>query len=172
PGAAAQQVDADTTPRLTHHDQDPQLIIMAGNTLDAYAPASGERLWWLNGLVGGRTVTSPTFGHGMIYATQGMRGPLVAVRIGGRGELTYRDIVWKHESGTPDTCCPVLWDQWLFTVTDDGIARCFDALTGHLKWKERLPGSYKASPVAADGRIYFLNTEGRCTVVSATSRFD
>lgn len=171
-GAPAEQGDAYTTPLLIHVENEPQLVVMGGNTLDAYDPVRGERLWWLDDLVGGRTVTGPTFGHGFVYATQGMRGPLVAVQVGERGERSYRDIAWKHDSGTPDTCCPVLWDQWLFTVTDDGIARCFDALTGHLQWKERLPGGYKASPLAADGRIYFLNTEGKCTVISATSRFD
>jgi outer membrane protein assembly factor BamB len=171
-GAPEEQGDAYTTPLLIQVENEPQLVVMGGNTLDAYRPHDGERLWWLDGLTGGRTVTGPTYAHGMIYTTQGMRGPLVAVQVDDRGELTYRDIAWKYESGTPDTCCPVVWDQWLFTVTDDGIARCFDALTGHLHWKERLPGGYKASPLAADGRIYFLNTEGRCTVLSATSRFD
>jgi outer membrane protein assembly factor BamB len=101
-----------------------------------------------------------------------MRGDLLAVRFGAKGELTRRDLVWSDSSGTPDSCCPVQWATLLFTVADDGIARCFEASTGELKWKRRLPGKYKASPVAADGRIFFLNTEGVCTVVSASSRFD
>jgi outer membrane protein assembly factor BamB len=172
-GAPAEQGDAYTTPLLVDVENEPQLVVMGGNVLDAYNPATGKQLWRLADLVGGRTVTGPTYGHGTIFATQGMRGPLVAVKIGGgKSELNHRDIAWKEDSGTPDSCSPVLWDQWLFTVTDDGIARCFDALTGRLEWKERLPGGYKASPLAADGRIYFLNTEGRCTVVSATSRFN
>lgn len=170
--APEEQADAYTTPLLIQVENKPQLVIMGGNVLDAYEPATGKQIWWLNDIVGGRTVTGPTYAHGMILTTQGMRGPLLAVRIGESGELTHRAIAWKHDSGTPDTCCPVVWDQWVYTVTDDGIARCFDALTGHLQWKERIPGGYKASPVAADGRIYFLNTEGRCTVISATSRFD
>ena len=48
----------------------------------------------------------------------------------------------------------------LFMVTNDGIARCLDTVTGRLEWKERLKGEYRASPLAADGRIYFLNTQG------------
>lgn len=66
----------------------------------------------------------------------------------------------------------MLWDHLLFTVTDDGIARCFDAAVGSIKWEKRLKGDFKASPVAADGRIYFLNTTGHCTVVPATQRFE
>ena len=56
--------------------------------------------------------------------------------------------------------------------SDNGIARCFDAASGNLKWNQRLKGDYKASPVAAEGRIFFLNTKGLCTVISASPRFD
>ena len=83
-----------------------------------------------------------------------------------------RDIVWRDSQGTPDTCCPVAWGELLFTITDDGIARCFHAETGNLKWKNRLEGGYKASPIAIEGRIYFLNTTGTTTVVSAAPRYD
>jgi outer membrane protein assembly factor BamB len=66
----------------------------------------------------------------------------------------------------------VAWGELLFTITDDGIARCFHAETGNLKWKSRLEGDYKASPIAIEGRIYFLNTAGKMSVVSAAPRFD
>ena len=56
-------------------------------------------------------------------------------------------------------------------VTNEGIARCLDAVTGRLQWKERLKGNYRASPLAADGRIYFLSTQGLTTVVAASPRF-
>ena len=65
----------------------------------------------------------------------------------------------------------MVWGESLFLVTNDGIARCLDAKTGRVQWKERLKGEYRASPVAADGRIYFLNTQGLTTVVAASPRF-
>ena len=80
--------------------------------------------------------------------------------------------MWKYDQGTPDTPCPVVWNDLLFTVTDDGIARAFDASSGKLHWKQRIKGDYKASPLAAEGRIYFLNTTGVCTVVSASPKFE
>jgi outer membrane protein assembly factor BamB len=171
--ADAEQCDSYTTPMLLDIGGQKQLVVMGGNQLDAYDPATGRQLWYLPGLTGGRTITGPTAGQGLIFATHGMRGPLVAVKAKSPGELSYRDVAWKYNEGTPDTCCPVLWDSLLFTVTDDGIARCFDATSGNLKWKERLAGgNYKASPLAAEGRIFFLNTDGLCTVVSAAPRFD
>ena len=66
----------------------------------------------------------------------------------------------------------MLWRDLLFTISDNGVAKCYDSHTGNLKWKKRLPGNYKASPVAAEGRIYFLNLEGLTTVVAANDRYD
>ena len=178
--AKAEECDAYTTPLLVARDSlaesranaGAELVIMGGNQLDAYDPATGKQLWVLEGLVGGRTVTGPTAAHGLIYATRGLRGAMVAVDPSAGGELSKRSLVWEYEGGTPDTCCPVVWAELLFMVTDDGIARCLDARTGHLQWTQRLKGKFKASPIAAEGRVFFLNTEGLCTVISATPRFD
>lgn len=171
-GADAEEGDSYTTPLLQNTPQGWQLIVMGGNQLDAYDPATGKQLWYLPGIIGGRTITGPTAGRGMVFATQGMRKDLLAVRLGGQGKLTRRDVVWKESEATPDTCCPVLWEDLLFTVSDNGIAKCYDAHTGNLKWKKRLPGDYKASPVAAEGRVYFLNMHGMTTVVAAGERFE
>jgi len=185
--AEKEEGDAYTTPLLCTLAGTRQLVVMGGNQLDAYDPANGKQLWLLPGLVGGRTVTSPTVAKDMIFATRGLRGPLIAVRPYrsphapreesiSRSEmltmLSFREIQWSYNEGTPDSCSPVAWNDLLFTITDDGIARCFDTASGNLKWKERLKGQYKASPVAAEGRVFFLNIEGLCTVVSASPRFD
>lgn len=170
--AEKEECDAYTTPLFCTLSGTKQIVVMGGNQLDAYDPASGRQLWLLPGLVGGRTVTSPTVANGMVFATRGLRGPLVAVTPQRAGEMNFRDIAWTYNEGSPDSCSPVVWNELLFTVTDDGIARCFDAAGGHLKWKERLKGQYKASPVAAEGRVFFLNIDGLCTVVSASPRFD
>ncbi|HVX10429.1 MAG TPA: PQQ-binding-like beta-propeller repeat protein [Pirellulales bacterium] len=171
-GAESEQGDSYTTPIVYRAPGGNQLIVMGGNQLDAYEPESGKQLWYLPGIVGGRTITGPTVGLGMVFATQGMRKDLLAVRLGGAGKLTRRDVAWKETEATPDSCCPVLWRDLLFTVTDNGVAKCYDAYTGHQRWKKRLPGDYKASPVAAEGRIYFLNMHGVTTVAAASDRFE
>lgn len=171
-GAKSEEGDAYTTPILIDAAGEEQLIVMGANQLDAYNPASGEQLWFLPDLVGGRTVTGPTFAGGLIYVTRGMRGPLLAIKPGGRGRQPNSNIVWRHEKGTPDTPCPVVWNERVYTVTDDGIARAFDALRGRLLWTHRLKGDYKASPLAAEGRVYFLNTAGLCTVLAASDRVE
>lgn len=170
--ATAEECDSYTTPVLYYATDLDYLVVMGGNQLDAYDPGTGEPRWRLPGLVGGRTITGPVVGLKSVFATRGMRGPLVAVPLDKAGELTDSAIVWELEENTPDTCCPVLWRDLLFTISDGGIAQCVNAHTGHVEWKERLPGDYKASPVAAEGRIYFTNTDGLTTVVGASDRFE
>ncbi len=170
--ATAECCDSYMTPVFRRDGEQTELVVMGGQVLDAYDPATGRRLWYLPGLVGSRTITGPLVAHDMIYATQGMRGALLAVKPRGPGKRTRDDVVWKLEQGTPDSPTPVVWNELLFLVTNDGIARCLNARSGHMQWKERLKGEYRASPLAAEGRVYFLNTKGLCTVLSASARLD
>lgn len=173
PEGTAEELDAYTTPLLVQKDGHTQIIIMGGNALDAYDPQTGQQLWHLPKLVGGRTVTGPVLGDGTIFTTRGMRKPLLAVKLAEfKGLVPEEAIEWTVEKTTPDTPSPVFVDGMLFTVTDDGIANCYNAETGDLHWRERLGGNFKASPVAADGKIYFINIDGKCTVVAAKTEFE
>lgn len=170
-GAIDEACDSYTTPLLVPRGDETELILMGGRQLDAYDPATGRQRWVLPNLQGSRNVSGPTVAHGVIYATQGMRGAILAVKPGAAGELAADAVLWRFDQGTPDACTPVVAQDRLFCITDDGIAKCLDARSGELQWKQRLPGEYRASPIAAAGRIYFLNTAGLCTVVEASPRY-
>ncbi len=170
--ATAEECDAYTTPVFHEADGKVEMIVMGGRQLDAYDPGTGKQLWYLPLPIGNRTITGPTLAGGMVYATCGMRKDLVAVKLGGSGQLPESAVAWRTTDSTPDSPCPVVTNGLLFVVSDGGIARCLDAKTGVEKWKERLPGEYKASPLAADGRVYFLNLAGRCTVAAAAEKFE
>ena len=170
--ATTEYCDSYVTPIIRTVEDRVEVVVMGGRMLDAYDPMTGKQLWHLSDLIGNRTITGAVGAHGMIYITQGMKEPMLAVKPRGLGERSRKDIVWKLEQATPDSPTPVVWGEHLYLVTNDGIARCLNAHTGRIVWKERLKGEYRASPVAVDGRIYFLNTKGLCTVVSASPRFD
>jgi outer membrane protein assembly factor BamB len=170
--ATAEECDSYTTPVVTQSNGRTELIVWGGDQVDAYDPATGKQLWFLPGQAKLRTITGPTVGHGRVYVTRGKSGPLLAVTIGGSGQRPADQIVWQHDKGTPDSCCPVIWNDFVFIISDNGIAQCLDAHTGQVHWTERLPGDYKASPLAGDGRIYFLNTTGLCTVIAASAKFE
>ena len=171
-GAPGEQADSYTTPLLVSTELGEEVVVMGANQLDAYDPLTGERRWWLPDVVGGRTVTGPTYGLGLIFATQGMRGPMFALRFPEPGEVPRERIVWQYRSGTADTSSPVLWDDLLFFITDDGLPNACMHRVATCGWKKRLPGEYKASPIVADARVYFLNTTGLTTVVSASARYE
>ncbi len=170
-GSKAEDCDSYTTPIFRRVGDREEMIISGANVIDAYDPATGKQLWYLP-IRGSRTITGPTLGADLLFATEGKRGALLAVKPGGSGKLPADAIVWRQAQATPDSPCPVLWKDLLFLITDDGMAQCVDAKTGEQKWKERLQGDYKASPLAADGKVYFLSTSGRCTVVAAISTFE
>lgn len=172
-GADAESCDAYTTPVLADVSGHRQMIVMGGNVLDGYDPQDGKRLWELRGLVGGRLITGPTVAGNFVYVTVGMRGPLEAVKVGGHGRLDPATVVvWKYTDSTPDTCCTVIAQGRLFMVSDNGIASCLDVTTGKREWRKRFEcHNFKSSPLAADGRVYFLGHDGRCTVVDASREF-
>jgi outer membrane protein assembly factor BamB len=173
-GSSAEDCDSYTTPLLRRTDKGEELIIVGANQIDAYDPATGKQLWFLPGIKGSRTITGPALGQDVLYTAEGKRGALLAVRLGsGTGKLNPKDVIlWSQGQSTPDTPCAVLWKDLLFLVTDDGFAQCRDAKTGEVKWMERLQGNFKSSPLAADGKVYFLNLAGQCTVVAASAKFE
>lgn len=169
--ATHESCDSYTTPLLWNNNGRTEVIICGGQILDAYDPTTGKRLWQLPGLVGNRTVTGPVTADGMIFATQGMQNPMLAVRPAGDDQRTRKDVIWRYSQATPDAATPVVSRHCIFFVSNDGIAQCLDAKTGRNLWKKRLKGDYRASPIAADDKIYFLNTRGLTTVVAASSTY-
>jgi outer membrane protein assembly factor BamB len=79
--------------------------------------------------------------------------------------------VWTLKRGAPLTPSPLVAGDNLYVVSDNGIATCLHARTGAIHWRERLGGNFSASPVYADGRIYFLNEDGGTTVVAPGEQF-
>ena len=110
--ASHESCDSYTTPILWHNGDRPELVVLGGQILDGYQPESGRRLWYLPDLIGSRTISGPVATEKMIYATQGMRQPLLAVRPGGQGKRPRQDIVWQSDRNTPDSSTPVVWGQF------------------------------------------------------------
>ena len=92
------------------------------------------------------------------------------MRADGTGDVTRTHIAWTLRRGAPLTPSPLLVGDELYVVSDGGIASCLDARTGAVHWQQRLGGSYSASPVFADGRIYFSTRRGgRRSIAPATT---
>ena len=170
--AVAEPCDSYVTPLPWKVGNHTEVIVFGGLILDAYNPADGKQLWRMKDLVGNRVISGPVATDQMVYIVQGMRQPLLAVKLGGQGERNSSDVVWQYAKNTPDASTPVVWKDLLFYVSNNGIARCLDANSGTLRWEHRFPGEHRASPLAADGKIYFLNVKGLANVVAASPTYE
>ncbi|MEQ8790567.1 MAG: PQQ-binding-like beta-propeller repeat protein [Pirellulaceae bacterium] len=162
------------TPLVVDSKQGPQLISPAADWLYSYDPATGKELWRAGyGKLGFSTVPRPVAGHGMVYiCTSFMQSRLLAVRYDGQGDVTDTHVAWHSDRQIPKMPSPLLVGDELYVVSDSGIATCFDAHTGEELWRERLGGNYSASPLLADGRIYFFSREGDTTVIRPGKQFE
>jgi len=85
--------------------------------------------------------------------------------------LKETQLVWQQKKGMPNVPSLLYWKPYLFAITDNGLASCLKAATGEIVWQERLGGNFSASPVFAEGRVYFLGDNGETTVVEAGPEF-
>ena len=138
----------------------------------AYDLASGAELWRVLA-PGWSVVPQPVIGHGLVIYNHDYDNPeLLAVRLGGSGDVTDSHIVWRLKRGAPSTPSPLLVGDELYFVSDKGIASCVNARTGEAHWMERFGGNYSASPIWANGRILFLNEDGLATWVRPGQKFE
>lgn len=152
-------------------DRHHELIVNAQDHLRAYDPATGDELWRVGGMTGWVT-PSPVFAHGLIFAASGRDGPTMAVRSGGRGDVTETRVAWIQRQGAPYVCSPVAYGEQLYVLNEQGILSCYRATTGKLEYRERLDGKFVGSPVAGDGKLYFTNDRGATYVVRSGPKFE
>jgi outer membrane protein assembly factor BamB len=149
----------------------PQLISSAAVATIAYDPRTGEELWKV--YHGGMNVTAPPLlGQGRVFLCTGDGGlRLLAVREGGRGDVTQSHIDWTMKKGSvPSRSSPILVDDLLYMV-NDGVVTCVEAKSGEQVWQGRIGGKYWAAPVYADGRLYLFDEAGLGHVVAAGRRW-
>ena len=159
------------TPTIAVVEGRPQVLAPGPEHFAAYDLATGEELWRVLA-PGWSVVPQPAIGHGLVFYNHDYDNPeLLAVRFGGRGDVTDSHVVWRLKRGAPSTPSPLLVGEELYLVSDTGIACCVHALTGEVHWTERLGGNYSASPVLVNNRVLFLSESGVATWVQVGTEF-
>jgi outer membrane protein assembly factor BamB len=159
-------------PTLWEHDGKVEIVSEAGDVVQGFDAQTGERLW-SGEVIGEGKVPSTVIGEGLVFTAGGWGGKetIKAFRLGGKGDLKEAQLVWQQKKGMPKVPSLLYWKPHLFAVTDNGMATCLKAATGEIVWQERLEGKFSASPVFAEGRVYFLSDDGETTVIEAGSEF-
>jgi len=162
-----QGYQAYTTPLIVRLPAGDQVISPGAFRAVAYEPRTGKELWQVRYGEGFSNVPRPVYGNGLVYICSGFQeASLLAVRVDGRGDVTKSHLAWSLNRGIPRTPSPLLVGEELYFVSDNGIASCVDAKTGAEHWRARLGGEHSASPLYADGRIYFLSETGEAVVLA------
>ena len=155
-------------PLVVEHQGLKQIVVAATRKVRSYDYETGEVIWEVAGL-GRNQIPAPVHEGDLVYVMSGFIGPnLMAVRLGGRGDLTGSDhIVWGNRQATSYTPSPILHENQLYVLTDGGVLTNFNATTGDVHYRERLPGpsNFKASPVGVNGKLYLASEEGQVFVV-------
>ena len=157
------------TPLVISTESGAQVISPAANWVYGYDLKSGQELWKAAyGQLGFSTVPRPVVLDNKVFiATSYMQSRLLAVKLGGTGDVTATHTAWVSDRQIPNKPSLIALNGRIYFVSDKGIARCVNAETGEDVWFERLGGDYSASPLEADGKLYFCNQDGLCTVLEA-----
>jgi len=160
------------TPLIVRLAGGDQVISPGAFRAIAYEPRTGNEIWQVRYGDGFSNVPRPVFADGLVFLCTGFQQPsLMAVRVDGRGDVTNSHVVWRRDRGVPLTPSPLLVGEELYFVNDNGIATCLDSRTGKEYWQHRIGGSHSASPLFADGRIYFLSEDGQSVVIAPGKQF-
>jgi outer membrane protein assembly factor BamB len=162
------------TPLVIEVDGVTQIVSPASGFVGGYDPQDGRELWRVRYGEGYSVIPRPVYAHGLLFVSSSFNRPvLYAINPrGAAGDATASQIVWSNPKGAPHTPSTLVVGNELYVVSDGGIASCFDARTGVLYWTERLGGDFSASPVHAEGRIYFQNEAGVGFVLKAGQTFE
>jgi len=155
-----------------------QLLSQGAKAFYGYDPEDGRELWRVEERTSHSGGTRPVVGGGLVFVPTGWsQGQVLAVKPGRAGEVLDANgaetrngalaIAWKSKRNVPKKPALLFMDGLLYGIDDNGVATCWEAATGKVFWNERVGGNYSASPVSADGRIYFCSEEGKTTVVAA-----
>jgi outer membrane protein assembly factor BamB len=170
------------TPFVWENELRTEIITIGSNKVRSY-DLDGKLLWQMGGM-SSICVPSAIAGQGLLYISSGYEfgapRPVVAVRPGGSGDISVKKgesnqpfVAWANDGIGAYHPTPILIGDYIYVVYSRGAISCFEAKTGKMVYeKQKLAGTFTASPVAYDGKIVCLSEEGIAYVVKAGAKFE
>lgn len=170
------EVTSWSPPLIVKYRDSKQIITSATNKIRNYDYGTGKLIWEAKGL-GRNVIPAPVVHDNIVFVMSGYRDPnLLAIKLGGKGDITDSQwILWNNTRANSYTASPVLDDNKLYVLTDNGFISCYNATTGTPYYKQqRLPKPYKfkASLVAANGKLYLSSEEGDVIVLKMGEHYE
>ena len=172
-----------STPTVHVVDGRAQVVVNGFRHIGGYDLATGREVWRMAG--GGDIPTpTPVVDNGLIFITNahGPDAPIFAISEGAAGDITPADgvlandhLVWSQRRDGAYMQTPIVYDGLLYNCRDNGVLSVYEPSTGHRHYQQRLGrggSGFSASPVAADGKVYFTSEDGSVFVVKAGPTFE
>jgi outer membrane protein assembly factor BamB len=170
-----------TTPTIYQGKNRVELIANGGRYIRGYDPLTGKEFWRFADNNTEVKMQAPLIAHDLIYITGGYPPgrTMYAFRPGAVGDISLKSgedknafIAWTTPKGSPYTPTPIIYGTELYVLADNGVLSAYDAKTGENIYQQRLPTSFSASPVAADGKLYLSSEDGDVFVVKAGRQYE
>lgn len=156
-----------STPLVVRGPAGDELMVNSSERIDAFDPRSGTLLWH-TGSERQTPIPSAVFHDGTIYVSRGYRSSdVLAIRAGGRGDVTASQVLWRIPNGASYVPSILQYGGLLYMTNEIGVVTCAESASGQRIWQKRLGGIFFASPVAGDGKVYFLSETGEAFVMRA-----
>jgi outer membrane protein assembly factor BamB len=176
--APRESPDNYSTPQLATVDGALQLVISGGDYATGHDLNSGKELWRMGGFNptdngSNRTIASSLVIGDKVFTTSTRGRPFFGFKAGGSGTITGEREMWTNELGS-DVPTPTTDGKYIYVLNDRGFMNCLEPETGKVVYEgQRIElGTYSASPLLADGKIYSTNEEGTTTTVKAGPEFE
>jgi len=170
-----------STPTINASAMRTELVANGGRFIRGYDPLTGKELWRFSDDNTQVKMQAPLVAEGLIYISGGYPAgrPIYAFRSGATGDISLKPgqetndfIAWKSIKGSPYTPTPIIYNDIYYACADNGVLSAYEAKTGERIYQERLPSSFSASPIAADGKLYLASEDGDVFVVKAGRKFE
>ena len=177
--AINESMDSYATPMVYKDKDRTDIVVVGGDYATGHDPATGAERWRFSYVKrksrNWRLVPSALVAEGLILVTEPRgRNPIYALKGGGSGTLTDKDLAWTFERDTPDVCTPTYYKGRIYVMNDSQkIISCLDPKTGKQIWQGKLGGRpvYRASPTGADDKIYCISEGGEVVVLAAGDEY-
>jgi len=150
-----------------------QLIQCGDRCVTSFDPDTGEQIWKVDG-PSQEFVATPVYSEkaGLVFISSSWpKQEIFAIRPDGRGDVTNTHVVWRDTKGAPYVPSLIVAGDYLLSISNSGVAFCYEAATGKVFWQEKF-GKHHASPVLADGLAFFINDDGQINVIKPGEKFE
>jgi len=170
-----------TTPSIYQGKDRTELIANGGRYIRGYDPLTGKELWRFSDNDTQVKMQAPLIANDLIYITGGYPPgrAMYVFRPGATGDISLKAgedtnafLAWRTSKGSPYTPTPIVYGDQFYVLADNGVLSSYDAKTGEVIYQQRLPTSFSASPVAADGKLYLASEDGDVFVVKAGRQYE